>query len=127
MKSINTAGRDAFYWLAILLTFALGAALCEYLAEAIGLGYGSSAAVYGGLIVLVYLLFKARKLNSVAAFWIAYVFTRPLGESVGDLLAQDTGNGCLGLGTTLVTWIFLAAILLLTGYLSISKRDHITK
>ena len=127
MKSINTAGREAFYWLAILLTFALGTALGDYLAETIGLGYGLSAVVYGALILLVYLLFKARKLNSVAAFWIAYVLTRPLGASVGDLLAQDTGNGGLGLGTTLVSWIFLAAILLLTGYLTISKRDQMTK
>ena len=127
MKSINTASRETFYWLAILFTFALGTALGDYLAETIGLGYGLSALVYGGSIVLVYVLFKANKLNAVAAFWIAYVLTRPLGASVGDFLAQDKSNGGLGLGTTVVSWIFLLAILLLTGYLSFSKRDHITK
>lgn len=127
MKSINTAGREAFYWLAILLTFALGTALGDYLAETIGFGYGLSAVVYGGLILLVYILFKAKKLNAVAAFWIAYVLTRPLGASVGDFLAQDSSNGGLGLGTKVVSWIFLTAILLLTGYLTFSKRDQIAK
>ena len=127
MKSINTAGREAFYWLAILLTFALGTALGDYLAETIGLGYGLSAVVYGFAILVVFLLFRAKKLGGVGAFWIAYVLTRPLGASVGDFLAQDQSNGGLGLGTTVVSWIFLGAILILTAYLTFSKRDRIIK
>lgn len=59
------------------------------------------------------------------AFWIAHVLTRPLGASVGHLLAQDQVNGGLGLGTTSVSMIFLDAILALTVWLTVSRKDQI--
>lgn len=125
MKSISTAPREAFYWLAILFTFALGTALGDFLAEAVGLGYGLSALTYGCLILATFGLFRTKVLGPVSAFWIAYVLTRPLGASVGDLLAQDQVNGGLGLGTTSVSMIFLGAILALMVWLTVSRRDQI--
>ena len=125
MKSISTAPREAFYWLAILFTFALGTALGDYLAETVGLGYGLSALAYGCMILFTFGLYRAKRLGPVAAFWIAYVLTRPLGASVGDLLAQDQVNGGLGFGTTGVSMVFLGTILFLTVWLTISKKDQI--
>jgi uncharacterized membrane-anchored protein len=125
MKSIVSTKREMFYWLAIFFTFALGTAAGDWLAEAAGLGYGLSALVYGGAIALVAVLWRTRVLSEIAAFWIAYVLTRPLGASVGDLLSQDPAAGGLGLGTTTTSIIFLAAILGCVIYLSVSKKDQL--
>lgn len=125
MKSIVTKKREAFYWLAILFTFALGTATGDWLAEAVGLGYGISAIVYAAAIGVVALLWKRGLLGEITAFWIAYVLTRPLGASVGDLLSQAPKDGGFGLGPTNTSYIFLAAILASVIYLSASKKDQI--
>ena len=126
MKSIVSKKRETFYWLAIFFTFALGTAAGDWLAESAGLGYGLSALVYAGAIALIAVLWRTRVLSEIAAFWTAYVLTRPLGASVGDLLSQDNSDGGLGLGTTTTSVIFLAAILACVIYLSISKKDQLT-
>jgi len=63
------------------------------------------------------------RLGAVLAFWIAYVLTRPLGASIGDLLSQPKADGGLGLGTTTTSLIFLATIAVIVVYLSLTKRD----
>lgn len=125
MKSISSAKREAFYWLAILLTFALGTATGDWLAEAVGLGYGLSAFAYFAGIGLTALLWKRKLIGEITAFWIAYILTRPLGASIGDLLAQTHKAGGLGLGTTTTSVIFLIAILASVSYLSVTKIDQI--
>ena len=125
MKSINTRGRELFYWLAILLTFAMGTATGDYLGDALSLGFGLSAVIFAVAIGLVGLLWKTRVISEILAFWIAYILTRPLGASIGDLLAQAPKDGGLGLGTTVTSIIFLVAILASVSYLAISKRDQI--
>lgn len=122
MKSIDTPRRELFYWAAILLTFALGTAAGDLLAEGLGLGYGASALVYGGAIALVAVLHYGLKLNAVLAFWIAYILTRPLGASVGDLLSQTVADGGLGLGTVGTSALFLAVILGLVIFLSLRQK-----
>jgi uncharacterized membrane-anchored protein len=113
MKSIVTTPREAFYWAAILATFALGTAAGDQLSEAAHLGYGVSALLFGGLIALTAIAHFSLKLDGVIAFWIAYVLTRPLGASLGDLLAQAKTDGGLGLGTTVTSIVFLAVIVVL--------------
>lgn len=125
MKSIVTRKREAFYWLAILFTFALGTATGDWLAEGASLGYALSATLYAAVIIVVALLWKRKFIGEITAFWIAYVLTRPLGASVGDLLSQDVADGGLGLGATTTSVIFLIAILAAVSYLSLSKRDQI--
>jgi hypothetical protein len=100
IHSIFTTRRETFYWLAVLFTFALGTAAGDLLAESLNLGYALSLGVFAAAIVVVALLYRFANLNAVAAFWIAYVLTRPLGASTGDLLSQGTKDGGLGLGTT---------------------------
>lgn len=107
---IDTRAREAWYWLAILFTFALGTAAGDLLAEKLDLGYFNSVLLFGAAIGLVVIAWKYLNLGAVAAFWFAYVLTRPLGASIGDLLSQQRVAGGLGLGTTVTSFVFLAAI-----------------
>ena len=124
IHTIITRRREAFYWLAILFTFALGTAAGDLTAEKANLGYWVSAAMFGGIIAAIAIAHFRFKLNAVLAFWLAYILTRPLGASIGDGLSQPTANGGLGLGTTLTSYIFLGSILGLVTYLAITRRDQ---
>jgi uncharacterized membrane-anchored protein len=123
IHTIVTRRREAFYWLAVLFTFALGTAAGDLVAEKSGVGYGASLFLFGAAIVAVCAARFGLKLNSVACFWVAYILTRPLGASLGDLLSQPQNAGGLGFGTTATSFAFLAAILALVAYLSVSKAD----
>ena len=123
IHSITTTRRELFYWLAILVTFALGTAAGDLVAEGLNLGYATSALIYGGAIALVALAFYAHKLNAVLAFWIAYILTRPFGASIGDWLSQPAANGGLGLGTVWTSVAFLVAILAAVVWMTITRFD----
>ncbi|MBB5867517.1 putative membrane-anchored protein [Allocatelliglobosispora scoriae] len=123
ITAITTTRREGFYWLAILLTFALGTAAGDLAAEGLGLGYATSALVFAALIAIVAISRYALKLDVVVAFWIAYILTRPLGASIGDYLSQSTDDGGLGLGNVATSAVFLLAIIATVTYLAISGRD----
>jgi len=127
IHTIITTRREAFYWLVILFTFALGTAAGDLLAETIDLGYLLSAIIFGALIASVALSHFVFKVNAILAFWLAYILTRPLGASIGDYLSQDLSNGGLGLGTVTTSMIFFATILVTVIYLTITKKDVIKK
>ena len=122
MHSINTTKRELFYWVAILLTFALGTSTGDYLAEASGLGYAQSALVFGALIAIITFGYYYFQMNAVLAFWLAYILTRPFGASIGDLLSQPTKNGGFGWGTTGTSMLFLSIITSLVIYLSLKRK-----
>jgi uncharacterized membrane-anchored protein len=123
IHSIYMTKREAFYWLAILFTFALGTAAGDLTAEALNVGYLNSLLMFAALIGIVTMAHYRFKLNAVLAFWIAYVLTRPLGASFGDYLSQPRDNGGLGLGTVGTSAIFLVTILSLVIYLTKTGRD----
>jgi len=123
IHSIYTTRREAFYWLAVLFTFALGTAGGDLTAERLDIGYWKSAVIFGAAIAAVAAAYYFLGLNSVLSFWLAYILTRPLGASLGDFLSQPREDGGLGLGTVTTTAIFLAAILGLVAYLTVTKRD----
>jgi len=123
IHTIYTTRREAFYWLAVLFTFALGTAAGDLTAERLNVGYAWSLVIFAGAIALVTALHYGLKLNAVPAFWIAYILTRPLGASTGDLLSQSRHDGGLGLGTTATSAIFLVAILAVVTFLSVTRRD----
>lgn len=125
IHSIYTTRREAFYWLAILFTFALGTAAGDLTAEHFKLGYLPSALLFAGLIASVTVAYYGLKLNAVLAFWIAYILTRPLGASIGDYLSQTRDNGGLGFGTTMTSMLFLMVILVLVIYLTLTKKDEL--
>ncbi len=124
IHTIVSTRREAFYWLAILFTFALGTAAGDLVAERVTLGYWVSALIFAGAIAAVAIAHFRFKLDAVLAFWVAYVLTRPLGASIGDYLSQPTADGGLGLGTTGTSVLFLTTILTLVVYLTLSKRDQ---
>ncbi len=136
IHSIVTTGREAFYWLAILFTFALGTAAGDLVAEQFALGYLTSLLIFAGLIAAITASHYGMKAwlgehhrhfsrNAVLAFWLAYILTRPLGASIGDYLSQAQSDGGLGLGTTVTSFIFLGAILALVVFLSVTREDEI--
>lgn len=125
IHTIYTSRREAFYWLTILFTFALGTAAGDLVAEKMALGYLVSALVFGAIIGLIAFAHYGLKLNAVLAFWAAYILTRPLGASIGDYLSQDRHAGGLALGTVTTSAIFLGAILVLVVYLTATRRDRI--
>ncbi|WP_394551996.1 hypothetical protein ACDF64_14125 [Agromyces sp. MMS24-JH15] len=125
IHSIVTRTREAYYWLAILFTFALGTAAGDLVSESLGLGYLLAAILFAaviGVIALAYFVFRA---NAVLCFWLAYILTRPLGASLGDLASQPVEDGGLGLGTTLTSVAFLAVIVVLVVFMTIRlNRDR---
>lgn len=125
IHSIVTSRREAFYWLTVLFTFALGTAAGDLIAEKAGLGYWKSALMFAAVIAVTYFAHARFKLNAILAFWIAYILTRPLGASIGDYLSQSRDAGGLALGTTGTSILFLAAISSVVAYLTITKRDRI--
>jgi uncharacterized membrane-anchored protein len=122
MHSIKTAKRELFYWGAILFTFALGTATGDLLAETLKLGYAPSALVFGASIALIAIAYYYFKMNAVLAFWMAYILTRPLGASTGDLLSQPAANGGFGFSTVGTSMLFLSIIVSLVIYLSLKQK-----
>ena len=126
IHSIFTARRELFYWLAILFTFALGTATGDLMAESLGLGYLDTGIIVVGVVAIFAVAWKIG-LNSILAFWIIYIMTRPLGASLGDYLSQPHKYGGLGLGATATSAIFIAAIVGTILFLSVTKKDLIGK
>ncbi|MFG1609794.1 hypothetical protein [Actinoplanes sp. NPDC049265] len=114
ITSIDTRRREGFYWGAILTTFALGTAAGDLATEALSLGFRNGALTFSGLILVIWI---ARRFGAaqVLTFWIAYVLTRPLGASLGDLLTQSKEFGGLALGASTTSLLFFAVILVLVG------------
>ncbi|MEU7962805.1 hypothetical protein AB0D09_04950 [Streptomyces sp. NPDC049097] len=119
---IDTTGRESFYWLAVLFTFALGTAAGDLVSERMDLGYWLSAVLFAMAIAAVALARFTLDLNAVCSFWVAYILTRPLGASIGDYLSQSTADGGLGFGTVVTSALFLAVILGLVVYLAVTRR-----
>jgi uncharacterized membrane-anchored protein len=109
IHTIVTRRREEFYWWAILFTFALGTAAGDLATEALGLGFNLGVVVFSALIAVVAIAYYLG-VNAVLTFWIAYILTRPLGASLGDLLSQAREYGGLGLGTVYTSLGFLAVI-----------------
>jgi uncharacterized membrane-anchored protein len=120
IHTIFTTRREAFYWLAILFTFALGTAAGDLVAEGMALGYLQAGFVYGLVIAAIAFAFYALKMNAILAFWLAYIVTRPMGASFGDLLSQPVDEGGLGFGTVVTSAIFLACIAATVTYMTLS-------
>jgi len=122
IHSIITRRREAFYWVAILFTFALGTAAGDLVSESIGLGYLVSGLIFAAGIAVTALAFVVRRSWAVPCFWIAYVLTRPLGASFADLVSQSPSHGGLGLGTMMTSAVFLLVIIVLVGLLTVRLR-----
>ena len=109
IDTIMSRRRELFYWSAILLTFALGTAAGDLATEALGMGFRNGVLIFAAAIAAIALAWRLGA-NAVLAFWLAYILTRPLGASLGDLLSQSRDYGGLGLGTVATSAAFLVVI-----------------
>ena len=123
IHSIVTTPREAFYWLAVLVTFALGTATGDWTLELTGWSPGVSILLPLGLITAVFAAWRLGA-GGVLSFWLAYILTRPLGANIGDFLASDKSEGGLGLGTMWTSVLFLGTILAVVVYLSVTGTDR---
>jgi len=121
IHTIFTARREAFYWLAIFFTFALGTAAGDLIAETFSFGYLTTAILFLAVIAVIAALYYLLGLNSITAFWLAYIFTRPMGASLGDLMSQPVEYGGLGFGTIYTSVLFLGLIISIVIYMTLSQ------
>jgi uncharacterized membrane-anchored protein len=122
IHTIVTTRRELFYWAAILFTFALGTAAGDLATEALGLGFRLGVIAFAALIGLIWLAYHLGA-NPVLTFWLAYILTRPLGASLGDLLAQSREYGGVGLGTIYTSLGFLTVIIVLVSWVTFEGKE----
>ncbi len=120
IHTIVTPRRETFYWLAILFTFALGTAVGDLIAEKFGLGYLATGILFGLVITSLGIGYFRLGLDPVLAFWLGYIFTRPLGASFGDLLSQPAAYGGMGFGTIITSTVFLGVIVITVAWMTLN-------
>lgn len=122
IHSISTRRREVWYWLTVLLTFALGTAAGDLTAFVVHLGYFWSGVLFTAAIAVPALAWWRFRLNAVVAFWTAYVLTRPLGASFADWLGKGHVLGGLGWGDGVVTGVSTVVIALLVAYVAVTRH-----
>ncbi|MGW1864797.1 COG4705 family protein [Streptomyces mauvecolor] len=123
IHSIRTRRRELFYWATVLATFALGTAVGDLTAGTLKLGYLASGFLFTALIAVPALSGRYLGLNAVAAFWWAYVLTRPLGASFADWMGVPTTRAGLGWGTGPVTLALIVPIVALVAYVAATHKN----
>lgn len=123
IHSITTRRREAYYWTAVLGTFALGTAAGDLTAISLHLGFLASAVLFAAVIAVPALLWWRGRLNPILAFWAAYVVTRPLGASFADWFSKPPPQTGLGLGDGTVSAIALVVFAALVAYIAVTRRD----
>jgi len=124
IHTIYTLRREGFYWFAILFTFALGTSAGDWFAEGLGLGYLETAVIFAAIIGVIAFAYFALNMNGILAFWLAYILTRPLGASIGDLFSQPLEYGGLGFGATVTSFLFLGCIVAVVVYMTAANGRH---
>ncbi len=123
IHTIVTTPREAFYWLTVLVTFALGTALGDWTLELTGWPASAAILLPLGLILAVLVAWRLGA-GPVLCFWLAYILTRPLGANIGDYLASPRSDGGLGLGTFGTSVLFLGTIAAVVAYLTMTDKDR---
>lgn len=123
IHTVDTPRREAFYWAAVMATFAMGTALGDLTATTFGLGYLKSGLIFAGVIAIPALGYRLLRWNPVLCFWCAYVATRPLGASFADWMGKPKSAGGLGWGDGRVAAILAVVIFCFVAYLAVTRRD----
>lgn len=126
IHSIRTRRREAFYWAAVLATFALGTAAGDMTATTLHLGYFASGVMFAVIFAFPAIGYRWFRLNAVTAFWFAYIVTRPLGASFADWMGVSHARGGLDWGTGPVSLVLLALIVALVAYMASVRRGAAT-
>jgi uncharacterized membrane-anchored protein len=123
IHSIDTPRREAFYWVTVMATFAMGTALGDFTAYTLHLGYFPSAFLFAGIIIIPAVGYRWLRWSGVFSFWFAYVITRPLGASLADGLGKARNVSGLGLGVDRIVLALGALIVAMVAYLAITGHD----
>jgi uncharacterized membrane-anchored protein len=123
IHSIDTPRREAFYWAAVVSTFAMGTALGDLTATTFNLGYLTSFALFAGVIAIPAIGYRFFKWNAIFSFWFAYVATRPLGASFADWMGKPHSIGGNNLGDGPVALVLTVLIFVLVAFLAITRPD----
>ena len=121
--TIDTSRREAFYWAAVVATFAMGTAVGDLTAVTFGLGYLASGLLFAAVIAIPAVGYRWLGWNAIFSFWFAYVATRPLGASFADWMSKPQSVGGLGWGDGRVALALTILIFCLVAYLAITRRD----
>lgn len=122
ITSIRNRRREAFYWLAVMTTFALGTAAGDLTANRMGLGWFGSGILFAVLIALPAIAWWKFDMAAVPAFWVAYILTRPLGASFADWMAMPEKRGGLDWGLAQVSVVLGIVIAALVAYLTVTRK-----
>ncbi|GGF48654.1 membrane protein [Aliidongia dinghuensis] len=112
VNTVSTPRVEAFYWAAITFSQTLGTALGDWAADTDKLGYGGGALAFSGAIAVIAALYYWTQVSRVLLFWAAFILTRPLGATVGDLLDKPVSDGGMALSRPLASAVIAAFILL---------------
>jgi uncharacterized membrane-anchored protein len=123
IHSVDTPRREAFYWAAVVATFAMGTALGDLTSITLHLGYFGSALLFAAVIAIPAIGYWRLHWNPIFSFWFAYVATRPLGASFADWTGKAKGVGGLGWGDGTVALALTFAIFVLVAFLAITRAD----
>ena len=123
IHSITTQRREAYYWATVFATFALGTALGDFTAASLNLGYLDSGILFAIIILIPALAHWRFGLNGIAAFWMSYIVTRPLGASFADYISKPRNLSGINFGDGPTALLFALAVLVLVTYLAIARPD----
>ncbi len=110
VATVNTPKAELFYWFTIMCSQTLGTALGDWTSDSAGLGYLGSAAIFGGLLLILALAYWKTTLSRTLLFWAAFILTRPLGAVVGDFLDKPHDHGGLALSRFTASAVLLAVM-----------------
>jgi uncharacterized membrane-anchored protein len=113
VNSVRTPKAEIFYWITITFSQTLGTALGDWVADTDQFGFGGGALLFAGLLAVLALLYFFTKVNRIFLFWAAFILTRPLGATVGDLLDKPFGKGGYDVSRPIASLVLAVAIVLL--------------
>ena len=126
IHDINNDTREKFYWIIVLTTFALGTGVGDTVSEYLNFGYFNSLILFGSIFILAGVLYYLKGINNVLSFWVAFIVTRPIGASLGDLFIQAPKDGGLGLSIGLINILFFVVIIGAVVYLTSDYKKNRT-
>jgi uncharacterized membrane-anchored protein len=126
VKAIDTQKAETFYWVTILFSNTLGTALGDFLADS-GPGYEGGALIFSGLLLVLWAAYAFTRISRTLLFWAAFILTRPLGATLGDILTKPHENGGLDLGRFSSSAVIAAVMVLLILFVPQRAGSHAAK
>jgi uncharacterized membrane-anchored protein len=124
VNTVSTPRVETFYWVAILFSQTLGTALGDWMADTNGLGYGDGSLVFGTGLVLIAAAYFFTGISRTLLFWAAFILTRPLGATLGDLLDKPLSDGGLAFSRFYASGILAALIIACVALLPQRAGTH---